>query len=348
MEEGYNVNKKIFFICKSLLVGACFFVINVHAENKSVPSLSNPNVKKLNERVYVLQGDVNGQTPQNQGFNSNITFVITKSGVVVLDSGGSVRIGRMVIKEINKVTDKPITHVFNSHHHPDHWLGNHAFSEVNPAPMIIGHAYMKKRAGEIAHRALKRINIMTQGAHSDTKVVLPTITANGSEHFNVGGTRFVLIHPEHAHTKGDLIVYVPEEKLLVTGDVFFHLRTPGFHDASPMGNNATLKYLSTLDVVHVVPGHGPITNRAGLKYMRTYIALLRSEVEKYYKNGFTDLDMIDKIDVGEYRNMSGFKTRFPVNVNSMYLEIVKKTGKKLFLQQVGVAQNQGKNNINEN
>jgi len=314
-------------------------IMNAHAANQNPPSLTNPNIKKLSERVYVLQGDVNSQTPQNQGFNSNTTFVITNNSVVVMDPGGSVRIGRMVIEQIRKVTDKPVSHVFNSHHHPDHWLGNQAFLELEPKPIIIGHPYMKKRAGEIAHRALKRLNKMTLGAHSDTKVVLPTMTANGEERFNIGGMTFLLIHPKHAHTKGDLIVYVPEEKLLATGDVFFHLRTPGFQDASPLGNDATLKYLSSLDVTKVVPGHGPVTDRVGLQYMRTYISLLHDEVEKYYHKGFTDLEMMDKINVGEYNSMSGFKNRFPVNVNSMYQEIVKKTGKKLFLQQIGVQQN---------
>ena len=328
------MNKILIRYCQLVLFLLCS--INVHAESQAPPSLTNPNVKKLSERVYVLQGDVNNQTPQNQGFNSNITFVITEDSVVVMDPGGSVRIGRMVIEQIRKLTDKPVSHVFNSHHHPDHWLGNHAFSELKPKPMIIGHTYMKKRAGEIAHRALKRLNKMTQGAHSDTKVVLPGMTANGEERFKIGGMTFVLIHPEHAHTKGDLIIYVAEEKLVATGDVFFHLRTPGFQDASPLGNDAVLKYLSTLDISHVVPGHGPVTDRAGLQYMRTYITLLHNEVDKYYQKGFTDLEMMDKVDVGKYHNMSGFKNRFPVNVNSMYKEVVKKTGKKLFMKQIGL------------
>ena len=313
-----------------------FYAAGLYAASQPVPGLMNPNVKKLSERVYVLQGDINSQTPQNQGFNSNTTFVITDDSVVVMDPGGSVRIGRMVIEQIRKLTSKPVSHVFNSHHHPDHWLGNHAFSELNPRPMIIGHPYMKQQAARTARRALKRLNRMTQGAHADTRVVLPDVTVNGEERFRIGGMTFVLIHPEHAHTKGDLIIYVPEEKLVSTGDVFFHRRTPGFQHASPLGNDKALEYLSTLDVTKVVPGHGPVTDRAGLQYMRTYISLLHDEVEKYYQQGFTDLEMIERINVGEYHNMSGFRNRFPVNVNSMYQEVVKETGRKLFLRQIGV------------
>jgi len=316
----------IFFLCTQ----------SIYAASHTPPSLTNSNIKKLSEHVYVMQGEVNDQTPQNQGFNSNTTFVITQDSVVVMDPGGSYRIGKMAIEQIRKLTDKPISHVFNSHHHPDHWLGNHAFSELKPKPIIIGHPYMIKRAGEIAQRALKRLNKMTQGAHSDTKIVLPDTTASGMERFRIGGKTFVLIHPTHAHTKGDLIVYVPEEKLVVTGDVFFHLRTPGFQDASPLGNETALHYLSILDINKVVPGHGPVTDRAGLQYMINYISLLHNQVEEYYQKGFTDLEMMGKINVGKYHNMSGFKNRFPVNVNSMYLEVVKKTGKKLFLRQIGV------------
>ena len=337
MQKHNTFQRPVFFLTWVLFL---FCLNTANAANGEVPSLSNPNLKKLNQRVYVLQGDVNKQTPENNGFNSNSTFVITDNSVVVLDPGSSVRIGRMIIKQIRKITNKPITHVFNSHHHPDHWLGNHAFSELKPAPKIIGHPYMKKRAGETAQFALRRLNKMTKGAHSDTKATLPNMTVNGEEKLKIGGKTFVLIHPEHAHTKGDLVVYIPEEKLLVTGDVFFHLRTPGFQDASPLRNNATLESLAKLDVTHVVPGHGPVTNRDGLQYMRTYITLLHDEVERLYHQGMTDIEMIDKIQIGKYREMSGFKTRFPVNVNSMFLEVVKKQGRKFFYQQIGMKMGQ--------
>jgi len=301
-----------------------------------VPNLSNPNLHKINQQVYVLIGDLDQQTPENQGFNSNIIFFITSSSVVVVDPGSSVRIGRMAINEIKKITNKPVTYVINSHFHPDHWLGNQAFSELTPQPKIIAHHNMKVMANKTSSRAIKRLNVMTQGAHADTKAVLPSTLVNGGEIFNIGGLTLKLIHPQHAHTNGDLMVYVPELKTIATGDVFFNKRTPGLQHANTKGNAQTLNMLVQLDIMHVIPGHGPITNKRGLDYMRNYLAILYKEVKKYYVQGLTDREMMDKIDVGKYREMSGFKNRFPVNVNAMYQQVLQEERHQLFLKQISI------------
>jgi ribulose 1,5-bisphosphate carboxylase large subunit-like protein len=71
---------------------------------------------------------------------SNVTFVVTSAGVVILDSGSSLQIGQMAIRMIRRVTDLPVVAVFNSHYHGDHWLGNHAFAQTWGAQLPI-HAH---------------------------------------------------------------------------------------------------------------------------------------------------------------------------------------------------------------
>lgn len=288
---------------------------------RDIPSLTNPNLTKVNERVYALVGDMDVPNEHNHGYICNSTFVITDEGVVVVDPGGSVQVGRMIIAEIRKLTNKPITHVFNTHHHADHWMGNHAFEELKPRPVILAHALMRETAGEIGERWLGIISDMTKGANKGTRVVLPHKIVKGDEALKIGGLTFTLYHPEHAHTKGDIAIFIPEERVLIAGDILFYLRTPGFQDASPRGNAQALKYLLSLDAKQVIPGHGPVTDKSGIRYMLDYIALLQREVKKHYDQGLTDYDMKDRLEVGKYRNMSGFKDRFGVNVNRMYLEI---------------------------
>src|SRR5690606_41587481 len=77
--------------------------------------------------VWMIQSKDGIPTPGNQGMMSNITFVVSEKGVVMLDPGGSVQIGEMALRMIRTVTDKPVVAIFNSHYHGDHWLGNHAF-----------------------------------------------------------------------------------------------------------------------------------------------------------------------------------------------------------------------------
>ncbi len=292
-----------------------------YAASHEIPSLANPNLTKVTDRVYALIGEMAIPNEKNDGFICNSVFVITNEGVVVIDPGGTLQIGRMVIDEIRKITKKPITHVINTHHHADHWMGNHAFDDLNPKPEILGHLVMKETAEEIGERWLEIISNLTKGKNKGTKIILPTRTVEGNETLKIGGLTFQLFHPEHAHTKGDIAIYIPEEKVLLPGDIFFYIRTPGFQDASPLGNAEALEALKKLDFDKVVPGHGPVTDKSGIDYMLNFIHLVHREVKKYLDQGLADFEMKEKINVGKYKNMSGFKDRFGIIINRMYLEI---------------------------
>jgi hypothetical protein len=97
--------------------------------------LMGPPVKdippvQLSQRVWMIFAPDGFPTPENRGMMSNVCFVVTSAGVVILDSGSSLQIGQMAIRMIKKVTPLPVIAVFNSHFHGDHWLGNHAFVEA--------------------------------------------------------------------------------------------------------------------------------------------------------------------------------------------------------------------------
>lgn len=302
-----------------ILLALCISTITNAVEQ--IPSLSNPNITQVSPHVFALVGDMDVPNENNDGFICNSTFVITNEGVVVIDPGGSVQIGRMIINEIRKRTTKPITHVFNTHHHADHWMGNQAFTELDSKPIIMGHAIMKNKAFDIGEQWVKIISDMTKGKNNGTKAVLPNKLLQGNEVLNIGGISFSLYHPKHAHTKGDIAIYMAEEKTLIAGDVLFYMRTPGFQDASPLGNQSALQDLEKLDINKVIPGHGPVTDKEGIRYMLKYINILHAQVKYYFEKGLEDYEMKNKIDVKEYKTMSGFKERFGINVNRMYLEV---------------------------
>jgi len=294
---------------------------NTFAAAKTMPSLQNPNMEKVSNRVYALIGDMDIPNPSNDGFICNSVFIVTDKSVIVVDPGGSVQIGEMIIRQIRSITNKPITHVFNTHHHADHWMGNHAFINLKPKPKILGHQFMANQAREIGEQWVKIISDLTKGKNKGTEPVFPDTIISGNESLFIDGLELKLLHPQHAHTKGDIVIYLPEEKVLLPGDVLFYIRTPGFQDASPLGNLKTLVDLKKLDFNKVVPGHGPVTDASGMDYMIDYVSLLHQEVKKYFAEDLSDFEMKDKIKVGKYDGMSGFKERFGINVNRMYLEV---------------------------
>lgn len=303
------------------LSGSMLFVLAPGAATAAVPSPDNPNIAEVTPRVFALVGDMDVPNRRNRGFICNSAFVITNDGVVVVDPGGTPAIGRMVLTEIRKRTNKPVTHVINTHHHPDHWLGNQVFAELTPRPVIIGHAHMRATAQAEARTAIASMVRQTGDSARGMRAVLPNRELDGDSEIKTGGVTFKLYHPQHAHTPGDLAVYVVEERALIAGDIVFYRRTPGWQDASPAGNEAALKQFMALDIAHVVPGHGPVTDKSGIAWMLEYIHILRREVAKHVDAGLTDFEMKDKIDVGDYRDMSGFDTRFGINVNRMFLEV---------------------------
>ena len=287
----------------------------------AVPSLTNPNIKKVSPHVYALIGDMDVPNPANQAFICNSVFVVTQTGVVVIDPGGSLQVGKMILAQIRTITAKPVTHVFNTHHHADHWMGNQAFASLKPRPKFLAHAVMRNTAAEIGERWITIIADLTKGANKGTKIVLPDTLVNGNETLKIGGMTFQLFHPAHAHTQGDIALSIVEERVLMAGDILFHQRIPGWQDASPLGNEKALQDFLKLEVDQVIPGHGPVTDKMGITAMLDYIQLLRKEVKHYLAEGLADFEMKDKIEMGPYRALSGFKDRFGINVNRMYLEV---------------------------
>ena len=94
------------------------------------PPMVDITPQQISRHVWIIYAPDGFPTPENRGMMSNVTFVVTRAGVVILDSGSSLQIGEMAIRMIRKVTDKPVVAVFNSHFHGDHWLGNHAFAKA--------------------------------------------------------------------------------------------------------------------------------------------------------------------------------------------------------------------------
>ena len=286
-----------------------------------VPSPARPQVVALGNDAYAFIGDMDVPNRRNKGLICNSAFIVTSAGVVVVDPGGSRQIGESLVREIRRRTQQPIRYVINTHHHADHWMGNDAFARLTPRPIIVGHANMRTTAQAIGPEWLGIIARLTGGANRGTQVVLPDRTVSGDEVLNLGGTELRLLAFGHAHTPGDLALFWPAQRLLMTGDVLFYKRTPGWQDADPHGNATALEALLKLEPKTVVPGHGPVTDANGIRWMLDYIALLKREVQRHMDAGLTDYEMKDKIDVGPYRAMSGFEQRFGMNVNKMYLQL---------------------------
>ena len=94
------------------------------------PAVKDHPLRQLSPHVWMTFSPDGFPTPENQGMMCNISFVNTAMGLVVVDSGASVQIGEMAIRQIRRAFDKLVIAIINTHYHGDHWLGNHAYLEA--------------------------------------------------------------------------------------------------------------------------------------------------------------------------------------------------------------------------
>ena len=117
---------------RSWLIGLLLIAGAAYALQKAAPLRGEWTPEQVSPGVYVIHGPTELPSPSNQGFMNNPAFIVNDAGVVVIDPGSSVQVGEMVLARIEKITDKPILAVFNSHIHGDHWLGNQAIRARYP------------------------------------------------------------------------------------------------------------------------------------------------------------------------------------------------------------------------
>ncbi|HJW82656.1 MAG TPA: MBL fold metallo-hydrolase, partial [Acidiferrobacterales bacterium] len=193
---------------------------------------------------------------ENRGWNSNSTFVVNGDGVLVIDSGSSETIGRALRQVIAKVTDKPVRWIINTHGHGDHWLGNAALADSKTE--IIASTTVRNRIEREGEEWVARFNGMTDGATGTSRVLKPNQVYDARVAIAFGELKAELLPSGDGHSPGDLAVWLPQQKVLIGGDVLYTERAPATFDSKLPHWIAFLKELETLKPVKIVPGHGPV------------------------------------------------------------------------------------------
>ncbi|HEY0633907.1 MAG TPA: MBL fold metallo-hydrolase, partial [Gammaproteobacteria bacterium] len=258
----------------------------------------------------------------NKGWNSNAIFVVTKSGVLVFDTGSSETIGKALLKTIRKVTDKPVRWVINSHGHGDHFLGNAAFA--GKGVEIISSEQVKARIATEGYEWVSRFNTMTEGATGESQVVTPAIAVSKENRRNFGGVEVQVLFSGDAHSPGDIMFWLPGKNVLLTGDVMYTGRAPATFDANAQHWIAALERLHKMQPKVVVPGHGPVGDAQSIADLHDYLSTLWTLVIEGYDVGQADFEMLPAIR----DKMARFETKFPgfnerlgESVSHLYLQV---------------------------
>ena len=285
--------------------------------------LNDYKPEKVADHTWVIHGPREMPNRENQGFMNNPAFIITEKSVVVIDPGATGQIGRAVLAHVKKATDKPVTHVFNTHVHGDHWLGNQAFKEAFPDVKIYAHPKMIEEATDGA--AQQWVDLMlqlTENLSAGTEAVIPAIALEDGQVVKIDNISIKTHLSDVAHTRTDAMFEIIEDKVLFTGDNVTHHRLPRMDDGSFRGNIATVETAKKLPVDTIVPGHGATGDKKLLDLYQNYLSTIYETAKVLAEEGLESFEMKPKImaKLGEYKDWPGLEEELGKHISLAVLE----------------------------
>jgi glyoxylase-like metal-dependent hydrolase (beta-lactamase superfamily II) len=293
-------------------------VLTVVAAAAYGQTFPEPRTLRINDRVHVLLGPIQHANRFNQGYMINSTVIVGDNGVILVDSGGSDEVGRHIATAVRRITDKPVTHVVNTHHHGDHYLGNVAFVGAT----FISSELCRKMVLDSGHEWLGIMEHDIGRKLPGTKPLAAEVTYSAgtrTETF-IQGVRLVFWVPPGSHTIGDLIVHLPEDKVLVAGDVLVSRIVPTLQDGFVKNWIQTLDELQTLDVVYFVPGHGDLMTLRDVAALRDSMFRFYTGVKEGFRNGQSEGEIRKSLDLSIWEKLERAYV-IGRNINRSYLEI---------------------------
>jgi glyoxylase-like metal-dependent hydrolase (beta-lactamase superfamily II) len=272
--------------------------------------------------------------PKSGVVNSNCVAIIGDDGVLVVDTGQIPSLTKRMIAEIKALTDKPVRYVINTHWHWDHNLANFVYLDAFPSVSIISTGFTRKclidftpgllsffqnSAEKLLENLRKRRDAATTEVEKanliddiddlesglpevrGAKFVAPNQTFESAITLYVGKREVSIFHPGLANTAGDAVVYVPDARVLITGDIVV-APTPYATSSYFTDWIAVLKKLFSMDAVTIIPGHGVVQHDKS--YIAALTALLESlvaQVGQAVRQGLSLEETQKRVDLESFR-----------------------------------------------
>ena len=278
-------------------------------------------VRQVADDVYAIVGELGNRTAENLGNNATFGVVVTGEGVVLIDPGGTYAGAARLHEAIRSVTDAPVVRVINTGGQDHRWLGNDYFRQQGATVVASERAVADQQARVqdqfFALRALVGEEGLrgTEPVHADTRFV-------DELDFALGGTRFELRHVATAHTPGDSFVWLPEQRIVFSGDIVYTERMLGVIEVSSSREWLdAFAALAALEPLHVVPGHGePTSLERARQDTEGYLRFLRDAVRRHMDGG-GDITTIGTIDQSAYKHLLNFDQLAGRNAQKVYTEL---------------------------
>ena len=293
----------------SFFAAALLIVALPSAADQSIPdqypqSLLYAKPVEVIPGVWSAIGATAPPTFENAGHNNNYTFIETGGGIVVINSG-SYLLAKALHEEIVRISDEPVVLVVNENGQGHAALGNGYWTEQGVT--VLAHQDAAAEFETSGAASLARFRAIVGERATGTTVQSPTETFADKHTISLGDRVIEIMYLGPSHSRGDIVVWLPRERLVVSGDMAFHERLlPIFEETDTRLWLENWGKFESLGALYVIPGHGHPTNMAQVRrYTRDYLNFLRGQVTEILDNG-GDLQNAYEIDQSAYSHLDTF------------------------------------------
>jgi glyoxylase-like metal-dependent hydrolase (beta-lactamase superfamily II) len=252
--------------------------------------------------------------PGHYAYNSNgfiSGVIVTSEGVVVVDALGDEATAKHEREQISSIVRQPVRYLISSTFHDNYTLGNVAYQDA----IRIGHENYKADLSDL----MKNLPVAEQEKR------LPHLTYRDRMTLRLGGKEIQILHIGRAHTRGDSIVFVPEDRIVYMSELLFYDRFPWMNDGYVNWINA-IDIALNLDADIFVPAHGrmsgdPRESRAALVRFRQILVDARDAVEKEIARGATEDQAAATVMLAQYKDLVGYQQQRQVVVRRTYQDL---------------------------
>lgn len=267
-----------------------------------------PRIEEVSPGIYAyIQMD-------GSWFLNNAGAIVGSRSATVVDTTGTEKRARAFHAAIREVTPHPVSALINTHSHGDHTHGNFMFA---PASAIIASERCRREIIAGGHASYALFPMVDFG---DCPITPPTVTFDDRLSVYVDDLEVELIYVGPAHTTSDIVAWIPERKLLFSGDVIFNGGTPFALGGSVAGWLTALDRIEALGAETIVPGHGEVCGPEVIGEVRSYLRWVQQSARAGFEKGTPPLDLAAALDLGKFAEWHD-RERLVPNIHRVYSEL---------------------------
>lgn len=267
-----------------------------------------PRIEEVSPGIYAyIQMD-------GSWFLNNAGAIVGSRSATVVDTTGTEKRARAFHAAIREVTPHPVSALINTHSHGDHTHGNFMFA---PASAIIASERCRREIIAGGHASYALFPMVDFG---DCPITPPTVTFDDRLSVYVDDLEVELIYVGPAHTTSDIVAWIPERKLLFSGDVIFNGGTPFALGGSVGGWLTALDRIEALGAETIVPGHGEVCGPEVIGEVRSYLRWVQQSARAGFEKGTPPLDLAAALDLGKFAEWHD-RERLVPNIHRVYSEL---------------------------